>query len=81
MVPSAVPEVPETVPPGGTSAPLGGPEAPPPQVGKGPPTLGATTEGPKAVHLKFRATRDQIFKAFPAIANLADKSDDGKVTI
>jgi hypothetical protein len=30
---------------------------------------------------KFGATRDQVFKAFPAIANLADKSDDGKVTI
>lgn len=29
----------------------------------------------------FRATRDQLFKAFPAIANLADKSDDGKVTV
>jgi len=31
--------------------------------------------------LRFKATRDQVFKAFPAIANLADKSDDGKVTI
>jgi hypothetical protein len=31
--------------------------------------------------LKFKATRDQIFKAFPAIANLADKSNDGKVTL
>ena len=25
--------------------------------------------------------RDQVFKAFPAIANLADKSDDGRVDI
>jgi len=33
------------------------------------------------VRLKFKATRDQIFKAFPAIANLADKSDQGKVTV
>jgi hypothetical protein len=33
------------------------------------------------VSLKFKATRDQVFKAFPAIANLADKSDGGKVTI
>ena len=30
---------------------------------------------------RFEATRDQIFKAFPAIANLADKSDEGKVSI
>jgi hypothetical protein len=27
------------------------------------------------------ATRDQIFKAFFAIANLADKSNDRKVTV
>ncbi len=33
------------------------------------------------VRLKFKATRDQIFKAFPAIANLAEKSDDGKVKV
>jgi hypothetical protein len=31
--------------------------------------------------LSFTATRDQIFKAFPAIANLAEKSDGGKVVI
>jgi len=35
----------------------------------------------RIVSLVFQATRDQIFKAFPAIANLADKSDDGKVTV
>jgi RecJ-like exonuclease len=29
----------------------------------------------------FRATRDQVFRAFPAIANLAERSDAGKVTI
>lgn len=33
------------------------------------------------VRLVFSATRDQVFKAFPAIANLADKSDGRKVTI
>jgi RecJ-like exonuclease len=33
------------------------------------------------VQLVFSATRDQIFKVFPAIANLADKSDGGKVAI
>jgi RecJ-like exonuclease len=35
----------------------------------------------RAVRLVFRATRDQIFRAFPAIANLAERSDGGKVTI
>lgn len=29
----------------------------------------------------FSATRDQVFKVFPAIANLADRSDGGTVTI
>jgi len=31
--------------------------------------------------LSFAATRDQVFKAFPAIANLAEKSDGGRVVI
>ena len=35
----------------------------------------------RTVRLKFKATRDQVFKIFPAIANLADESDEGKVTI
>jgi len=42
---------------------------------------GGPTGRQQTVRLKFKATRDQIFKAFPAIANLADKSDEGKVTI
>jgi len=29
----------------------------------------------------FRATRDQLFKTFPALANLADKSDEGKIGV
>jgi len=35
----------------------------------------------KRIVLTFEATREQVFKAFPAIANLADKSDGGKVRI
>lgn len=35
----------------------------------------------KRVALIFKATREQVFKVFPAIANLADKSDEGKVRI
>jgi hypothetical protein len=34
-----------------------------------------------SVTIRLTATRAQVFKSFPAIANLADKSDDGKVSI
>lgn len=73
MLPSALPEpVPAT---GGATTPTvgaagGGTIAPP-----------IVREARKIVQLAFRATRDQIFKAFPAIANLAEKSDEGRVTI
>jgi hypothetical protein len=33
------------------------------------------------VRISFAATRDQVFKSFGAIANLADKSDGGTVSI
>jgi hypothetical protein len=49
-----------------------------PQCGQSPCVCPASK---KSVSLKFKASRDQVFKAFPAIANLADKSDGGKVTI
>jgi hypothetical protein len=42
---------------------------------------GTTTDKRTAVSLRFTATRDQIYKAFPAIANLADKSDGGEITV
>jgi len=34
-----------------------------------------------AVRVRFAANRDQVFKSFSAIANLADKSDGGKINI
>jgi len=87
MVPAAVPEA--------AAAPGGVPTAPGvPTPGPGTPVQpgvpgGAPTPAPgtpagdrqSTVRLKFKATRDQIFKAFPAIANLADKSDEGKVNV
>jgi hypothetical protein len=89
MVPAAIPEAAATpvlgtglvtpevpVPTPGTPSELG---AAGPVPATTPGAAGAASQG--AVRLKFRATRDQIFKAFPAIANLADKSDDRKVTI
>jgi hypothetical protein len=43
--------------------------------------VGAMPERRKQVTLVFEATRDQVFKVFSAIANLADKSDGGKVKL
>jgi hypothetical protein len=37
--------------------------------------------GRTAIRLSFRASRDQVFKSFHPIANLADKSEGGKITI
>ncbi|MCL6502992.1 MAG: DUF499 domain-containing protein [Pirellulales bacterium] len=89
MVPAAIPEAAATPAPGTDpvtpGVPVPNPGAPPQPGGAGP--VLATTPGPAGaarqgtVRLKFKATRDQIFKAFPAIANLADKSNDRKVTI
>jgi hypothetical protein len=83
MLPSAVP------------APAPAPDQPGPEQGYTPTgeqtpdtsvaeTKTVTSSAPAAptnVQRSFRATRSQVFKAFPAIANLADKSDDGKITI
>lgn len=33
------------------------------------------------ISITFSASRDDVFKSFPAIANLADKSDGGKISI
>jgi hypothetical protein len=42
-------------------------------------TPGATVR--TTVHIQYAATRDQVFKSFQALANLADKSDGGKINI
>jgi hypothetical protein len=87
MVPAAVPEA--AAPPGAVPTEPGVPTPAPgtpvqlavpggaPTPAPGTPAAGRQS----TVRLKFKATRDQIFKAFPAIANLADKSNDRKVTI
>lgn len=86
MVPSAVPEaaagggVP-TAPVAPTSVP-GAPVQP--GVPGGAPTPAPGTQAgdrQNIVRLRFKATREQIFKAFPAIANLADRSEGRQVTI
>ena len=85
MVPSCVPDehysgkeqTPGGISDGSPAKP--GHLTPPSGTGAGPATTG--TDRLKRISLVFKATRDQVFKAFPAIANLADKSDDEKVKI
>jgi hypothetical protein len=89
MVPTAIPEAAATLAPGTVPVtpglPVRAPGSPPQPGGAGTVpdiTPGAAgTARQSTVRLKFKATRDQIFKAFPAIANLADKSNDRKVTV
>lgn len=58
--------------------------------GTSPGQPGASTSGgdstppeqtTKSVEITFAATRADLFKAFPALANLADKADGGKITV
>ena len=88
IMPAAVPQAPVAPPPKEPSptvvndGPLEGNTTMPTPVTPGAPlvlTPGAQTN--KTIRLSFIATRDQVFKAFPAIANLAEKSDGGKVVI
>jgi hypothetical protein len=84
LVPAALPEVQQAISSSGaitgqptTVVPAGLQPVSPTQ-----PVAGAAAGEKRTVFaVKFRATRDQVFKAFPAIANLADKSDEGKLTI
>jgi hypothetical protein len=87
MIPTAVPEEPVVQPPDsiligeGTGTPPFGTGA---DAGTGT-ELSTTSTGvtgrKKRITLTFEATREQVFKVFPAIANLADKSDKAKVRI
>jgi hypothetical protein len=49
--------------------------------GGGAPGGGDTPTVRTSIRISFPAARDDVFKSFPAIANLADKSDGGKVKI
>ncbi len=83
MVPAAVPVPAPTAGPGPTPS---GPGPTPPGPEPVPPGPGPTPAGPKSavrtnIRISFPATRDLVFKSFQAIANLADKSDDGKIHV
>jgi predicted AAA+ superfamily ATPase len=77
MLPSAVPQA--VAPPPGLPGPGPFPPSPPPP----PPGPGGPQAPPRTqqVTYRFAATRDQLFKTFPALANLADRADGGKVSI
>lgn len=54
----------------------------PPKPGPGvAPPVGPAPQVRREVNISFSATRDQLFKAFPALANLAEKSDEGRITV
>ncbi len=83
MLPAAVPVAPTVV--AASIQPQVGLREPPTPItmdtstaAKPVPSVGAQQQ---VVKLAFSATRDQVYKAFPAIANLADKSDGGKIII
>jgi hypothetical protein len=88
IMPAAVPQLPISPPSAGPSppvvndGPLEGSTITPTPVSPGaPPVLTPRAQTNRTIRLSFVATRDQVFKAFPAIANLAEKSDGGKVMI
>ena len=76
--------VPTPVPPPGPGPSTLGPASTPsgPELsGAGPIPRGPRPAVRTSVRISFPATREQVFKSFPAIANLADKSDGGKISI
>lgn len=89
MIPAAIPREPSIqsyvsgTDESGEALPIGDPTPSPVKpTGDESAPLGPNTSGRKhEVSLAFDATREQVFKAFPAIANLADKSDGAKVRI
>lgn len=77
MVPAAVPvAVPGPTPPGSGPTPPG-----PTPPGPTPPGPGPKPTVRTAIRIRYTANRSEVFKSFQAIANLADKSDNGKITI
>jgi len=84
MVPAAVPSPAPagdaaTAPDAGAAATATGTESP--ITGQTATGAAGTNAVRKTIRIRFAASRDQVFKSFPAIANLSDKSDGGKITI
>jgi len=91
MIPESLPEAPMVSAAGTATTETGAISPPPGATIPIQPSGNAGIERPTTVPepgarmnrvtLSFQATRDQVFKAFPAIANLADKSDGAQVRI
>ncbi|HRS86276.1 MAG TPA: DUF499 domain-containing protein [Syntrophales bacterium] len=91
IMPQAIPEAPAAQPAGAFPIDSGavpqrsvqeGPAGIDVETGTGPVTTGTDVSGRrKRIVMTFEATREQVYKAFTAIANLADKSDGAKVRI
>jgi hypothetical protein len=80
LLPSAAPAVLDAVSSTTTSPPTSI-QTEPADAGSSGPVTDVVTGLKRVVRLAFMATRDQVFKVFPAIANLSDKADGGRVTI
>lgn len=81
MLPSAVSEpptlpTPTAIPEGSTPVPHSSGTSPDPT-----PSPNLPPQPRRTIDLSFSASREQVFKAFLAIANLAEKSDGGRITI
>jgi hypothetical protein len=83
MVPAAIPVATSAAGPGPTpSGPGPTPSGPGPvSPGTWPTPAGSKPTVRASICISFPATREQVFKSFQAIANLADKSDGGKVSV
>jgi hypothetical protein len=81
MVPDAVPSCVPVV--GIPTAPTSPATVGPAPITGQPPTPSPTPPAGKrtAVRISFPASRQEVFKSFQAIANLADKSDGGKINL
>jgi hypothetical protein len=82
MLAAAVPHPSTTSPTQGATTGAG----PQPQIlseppGGGPPGGQIATTRKTHYRTRFKATRDQLFKIFPALSELADKSDEGMLTV
>ncbi len=76
MLPSAVPQLAVTTAEAPTT-----PTGVPPATGEGPPVTPSPIETEKMVEITFSADRDALFKAWNAVANLADLAGKVNVTL
>lgn len=74
--PTPAESIPDPAAPGARPSPAEASQRPSDSNAPGPKEAGKTL-----VRIRFAANRDQVFKTFSAIANLADKSDKGQISL